>query len=54
MDFSTMWEDVPRDAPQIRARQHLLSLAAEIQGQTILRMEAARKKKEELRKLDRR
>ncbi|KAH6918038.1 hypothetical protein BKA70DRAFT_7014 [Coprinopsis sp. MPI-PUGE-AT-0042] len=52
MDLSTSWEVVPNDAPQVRARQYLLTLADEIQGQINLRLEAARRREEEMRKSD--
>jgi hypothetical protein len=33
MDLSVLWELVKKDAPQVRARQHLSTLAIEIQAQ---------------------
>lgn len=41
MDLSVLWEVVDKDAPQVRARQHVSTLATEIQGQIRLWMDAA-------------
>lgn len=41
MDLSVLWEIVDKDAPQVRAREYLSTLATEIQGQIHLWMEAA-------------
>lgn len=40
MDLSVLWEVFNRDAPQVRARQYLATLATEIQGQVQLWLEA--------------
>ena len=42
MDLSVLWEVFNEDAPQVRARQYLATLATEIQGQVQLWLEAVR------------